>query len=201
MILNASIGRPHFSAPSGIAGGLLLLAGSLACALFAPAAGADVTLSTRVEKVESVLDASGNVQRRLLSAQGVLPGEELRYTITVTNNSEMLVSEGRVVVTNPIPAGTVYLPGTAGGADCLIEVSADGEAFSEEGADVPSDAAEGSISAEGSSSAEGAAAGGAASSPTGTGVSDIRWTLERDLEPGASSDLFFHVRMEAGGAP
>jgi uncharacterized repeat protein (TIGR01451 family) len=185
-----------------------LLAGALAGALLAPAAAADVTLSTRVEKVESILDASGNVQRRLISAQGVLPGEELRYTITVSNDSEMLVSEGRVVVTNPIPDGTAYLPGTAGGADCLIEVSGDGETFAEEGADLLLTAAEGSLPAEGSLSAEGSlpaegsAAGGAgASSPSGARVSDIRWTLERDLEPGATHDVFFHVRMEAGGAP
>jgi uncharacterized repeat protein (TIGR01451 family) len=173
--------------------------------LLAPLAAADVALSTRVEKVETTLDAGGNAQRRLIAAEGVQPGEELRYTITVSNNSALLVTAGRVVVTNPIPEGTTYLPGTAGGADCLIEFSADGENFSTQpAAAAPSMSAESSGSADGSASTAGAEAAEPAvgSAPESEpAVRDIRWTLQRDLEPGASHDLFFHVRMQAGGAP
>ena len=150
MMLNVFTERRCPLVPSDSAGGVLLLLAGVLGALFAPAAGADVTLSTRVEKVESILDGSGNVQRRLIPADGVQPGEELRYTITVSNDSALLVSEGRVVVTNPVPEGTVYLPGTAGGADCLIEFSSDGEIFSAQGVAAGSDTAEGSLSAEGS---------------------------------------------------
>ena len=119
MMLNAFTERRCPLVPSDSAGGVLLLLAGVLGALFAPAAWADVTLSTRVEKVESILDGSGNVQRRLIPADGVQPGEELRYTITVSNDSALLVSEGRVVVTNPVPS---FLVKTSTSPGCALRL-------------------------------------------------------------------------------
>ncbi|MEZ5557234.1 MAG: hypothetical protein R3E86_01620 [Pseudomonadales bacterium] len=147
----------------------LLWITALLAAVAAPVATAEVTLTTTVHKVESVLDAGGNVERRLVLVDAVRPGDELRYAITVTNQSPEVVEGGRVVVTNPIPDGTEYLPGTAGGQDASLEFSADGETFT---STPPRD---------------------------GDGVEQparfLRWTYDAALQPGASTELFFHVRM------
>jgi uncharacterized repeat protein (TIGR01451 family) len=91
---------------------------------------AEVVLQTSVVKVESVLEANGRVKRQLLPADEVVAGEELRYTITFRNDSDMAVEAGRIVITNPLPDGTRYVAGSAGGDDTRLEFSADGESFS-----------------------------------------------------------------------
>src|SRR5690606_25403952 len=86
-----------------------------------PAALAQVTLQTDVSKVVSTLDAGGRVERELVPVEEVMPGEELRYTITFRNESNTPVEAERIVITNPLPEGTVYVPGSAGGEGTLIE--------------------------------------------------------------------------------
>jgi uncharacterized repeat protein (TIGR01451 family) len=168
--LAAGTGSVQPARPGALIGALALL---LAAVVVSPAALAEVVLQEQVQKVETLLDAAGKVERRLTPADSVKPGDELRYTITVSNNSAVLVTAGRVVVTNPIPDGTVYVPGSAGGADTLVEFSGDGETFVDRESDL-------------------SGPGGAEQPPA---VRSIRWSLQRDLEPGAKEDLFFHVRM------
>lgn len=170
-----ALGRRPARRPARWRGRLGQVALVCAAALSVPIAAAEVVLGEQVQKVETLLDASGNVERRLTPADAVEPGDELRYTITVSNNSGVLVTAGRVVVTNPVPEGTVYVPGSAGGAETVIEFSGDGETFVEREADLSGP--------------------GAAEQPPA--VRAIRWSLQRDLQPGARHDLFFHVRMAA----
>lgn len=161
----------------------LCFLGMVGALLAGPAARAEVTLQTMVNKVETTLDDDGRVRRELLPADSVLPGEELRYSITFTNSGETLVDAERIVITNPIPEGTEYLPGTAGGDWSLVEYSVDGETFD---ATEPSGTASAAAAAE---QAEAPAAGGGR-------VSSLRWTYRRDLPPGGSGQVFFHVRMQ-----
>jgi uncharacterized repeat protein (TIGR01451 family) len=137
---------------------------------------AEVTLATSVSKVETILDAGGGVKRELVQTDAVVPGEELRYSIVFTNESEMMVDADRIVITNPIPEGTRFVSGSAGGEAAAVEFSSDGTQFAP---DEPS----------------GPDAGGA-SAADGSRVLSLRWTYNRDLAPGASSEVFFHVRMQ-----
>lgn len=132
---------------------------------------AEVTLATSVSKVETILDAGGGVKRELVQTDAVVPGEELRYSIVFTNESEMMVDADRIVITNPIPQGTRFVSGSAGGEAAAVEFSSDGTRFAPDEPD----------------------AGGAAD---GSRVVSLRWTYNRDLAPGAASEVFFHVRMQ-----
>jgi uncharacterized repeat protein (TIGR01451 family) len=113
---------------------LLKLSAVTLGAVLAATAAAEVTLETSVEKWESYETASGSVQRRLTDAELVVPGDELRYTITFVNQGPEPVDAGSIVITNPLPEGTEYLPGTATGPDTLISFSADGEKFAPDAA-------------------------------------------------------------------
>lgn len=150
-------------------GAALLLCSALACA-----ATAEVRLSTYVNKVQSFTDRSGKVQQQMVEADSVLPGDELHYTITFTNTGNEPVEAGRIVITNPLPEDTEYVPGSAAGDETEITFSADGESFD------PSDEVM-------SASAASAADGG--SQPT------IRWLYQSELEPGESSSVSFSLRM------
>ncbi len=138
-------------------------------------AAAEVVLDTAVTKVETTLDAGGRVKRELLPADDVVPGEELRYTITFTNESETPVDAQRIVITNPVPEGTRYVPGSAGGEGSRVEFSGDGETFDVSEPEAPA-----------------GAAGVPAEPPP---VHSLRWTYQRELAPGDSGEVFFHVRM------
>lgn len=138
-------------------------------------AAAEVVLDTSVTKVETTLDAGGRVKRELLPADDVVPGEELRYTITFTNDSDVPVDAQRIVITNPVPEGTRYVPGSAGGEGSRVEFSGDGETFDVSEPEAP-----------------GSATGEPAEPPP---VQSLRWTFQRELAPGDSGEVYFHVRM------
>lgn len=171
--------------------------------MLAGAAGADaqVTLETAVSKVESTLDAAGRVKRELVTAEQVVPGEELRYTITFSNHSETVVDPGRIVITNAIPDGTVYMPDTAGGDSCLVEYSIDGETFMAVESAAPPDGSVGSGPAEDAPGADAAPAAGTGDGPMAESarsdaVQSLRWTYQQALQPGQSGQVYFHVRMQ-----
>lgn len=165
-----------------------LLAGALvATQALAAEAVAEVTLATTVDKVETTLDTGGRVKRQLVPAESVVPGEELRYTIRFTNESDTLVDAGRIVITNPVPDGTRYLAGSAAGESSVVEFSLDGETF-----DTQEPAAE---SASPAPETQNPGAQSAERTADSAGVHSIRWTFQKDLAPGESSAVFFHVRM------
>lgn len=156
----------------------------LATAVLSGHAFGEVRLETAVSKVETTLDGAGRVKRELVPADQVVPGEELRYTISFENTSDMVVDAERVVITNPVPDGTVYVAGTAGGDGSRVEYSIDGETFAgvEPGGAPPS----------GAPGAGGTQAAGAGPDA----VRSLRWTYQRALEPGESGEVYFHVRMK-----
>lgn len=163
------------------------LAAAAALALGASAFG-QVTLERTVRKVETTLEPSGRVKRELMPVEQVVPGEELRYSVTFTNESDMVVDAERIVITVPLPEGTVYVSGTAGGEATRVEYSADGENFT--GSEPPA-------SPDAGAPTRPAAAPGAAPEAAGApGVRALRWTYQQDLKPAEAGELFFHVRMQ-----
>lgn len=159
----------------------------------AATAAAEVTLETSVSKVQRTLDDSDRIARELVPVDEVVPGEELRYTITFRNDSGMVVDAERIVITNPIPDGTVYVSGSAGGDAARVEYSVDGDNFTETEpqprAAAPATAAPGSAEA---GSGTGPAADEAPASP----VRSLRWIYQAALPPGESGQVFFHVIMQ-----
>lgn len=162
------------------AGGSMKLAVPLVLGAWLCSASAigEVTLETSVRKVETTLDGSGQVKRELLATDDVVPGEELRYTIRFTNESATPVDAERIVITNPIPEGTRYVAGSAGGDGSAVEYSGDGDGF------------------QGSEDAISAAADPGTTEDGGDrDVHSLRWTYQRELGPGESGEVYFHVRM------
>lgn len=168
--------------------GLLLLT-----AVAASGAMAEVTLATEVNKVVSTLDGSGRVERQLVPVEEVVPGEELRYTITFSNESDMPVEPERIVIINPIPDGTVYVPGSAGGAGSVVEYSAEGETWTRT---EPAGAASGGASSSGTQPAADNFTAEPADGAAPSEVRSLRWTYQQELPPGGSELVFFHVRMQ-----
>jgi uncharacterized repeat protein (TIGR01451 family) len=162
----------------------------LALLLCAGSAVARVTLDTTVSKVETTLEASGRVKRELMPADDVVPGEELRYSITFTNESEMVVDAERIVITNPIPEGTRYVAGSAGGDFSRVEYSTDGRIY-ERTEPTSAGFTPGGVAS--------AAAGQPSQGPQGASaqpLQNLRWTYLRDLQPGEAGAVYFHVRMQ-----
>jgi len=150
----------------------MLLAGLAACV--APLAIAEVTLTTTVNRVATSVDASSVVADDTLSE--VLPGDVLRYTIEFENTSTQDVAAGSVVITNPLPANTLYLEGSATGVDTLITFSVDGETFA---------APEALVVGEGTNARTAGAADYRA----------IRWTYQPMLGAGESSEVSFELQI------
>ncbi len=153
---------------------LMLVALGLLCAV---SAAAQVTLSNSVKKVENFVNEDGQVERQLVDALSVVPGDELRYTITFTNSGNEVVDGGNVVITNPIPASTEYLDGTAFGAGTEIVFSTDGESF----------ATANELRVE---------EAGLEALTSAKDYTAIRWTYSPALKPGETGHVSFDVRLK-----
>ncbi len=145
--------------------------------LLAANAAAQVTLSNSVKKVENFVNEDGQVERQLVDAVSVIPGDELRYTITFSNNGNEVVDAGSVVITNPIPESTEYLDGTAFGAGTEIVFSTDGVSFADPAELVVEEA-------------------GTEALASAKDYKTIRWVFAPELEPGETGNVSFNVRLK-----
>ncbi|QWV93029.1 DUF11 domain-containing protein [Geomonas oryzisoli] len=69
-----------------------------------------VTITMKAEKEVSVT-AKGKQVKKRVAAKGVQPGEEIIYTLSYHNSGNETARD--VVISDPIPAGTSYIPGSA----------------------------------------------------------------------------------------
>ena len=69
-----------------------------------------VEISIKAEK-EVTVTAKGKQVKRKIAAKGVQPGEEIIYTLNYSNSGTESAKD--VVISDPIPEGTAYLPGSA----------------------------------------------------------------------------------------
>lgn len=163
-----------------------------------------VSQTTDVFEVERVLDADGMVERRLVPAGDLVVGDELRYVIRLRNEGPARIEPGRIQVRIPVPDGVRFLPGSAGGAGTLVEYAPDGLTFSGHLPDqalAPDTAAAGAeVAPPGSTPpiagvSETPTAAAAAPAAASAQELTIRWTYQQPLDPGAVTEVFFHVRL------
>lgn len=98
----------------------LLVAGVLA----ASPVMAELQLRTEAFREIEVTTKAGKKEKQLQAISNAVPGQEVVYVITYRNSGA--TPAARVVVSNPLPAGLVYQPGSAQGAGTRPEVSVDG---------------------------------------------------------------------------
>jgi uncharacterized repeat protein (TIGR01451 family) len=72
-----------------------------------------VDISVKAEK-EVTVSAKGKQVKKRIAAKGIQPGEELIYTLNYHNSGTETAKD--VVISDPIPAGTAYIPGSASDA-------------------------------------------------------------------------------------
>ena len=165
----------------------------LACALvaFSPCQAADddaeaqaVAVATGSGPLETAIvvetlqieeGPGGKELRRWAPADRLTAGEEVHYTVRVTNPGKEPVSA--IVVTKRLPYGVHYLPGTATGPACEVQFSTDGgNTFAR-----PERAAGGSKK-------------GQRKSPA-VEYTHVRWILSNPLNPGATALLRFRAKF------
>ena len=69
-----------------------------------------VEIGVKAEK-EVTVSAKGKQVKKRIAAKGIQPGEELIYTLSYHNSGTETAKD--VVISDPIPTGTAYLPGSA----------------------------------------------------------------------------------------
>jgi uncharacterized repeat protein (TIGR01451 family) len=140
----------------------LLFAGFTAAA----APQGSILVKTIVEQEQVVTATDGSKQTTLVPALKVLPGHEVIYTVSFENISKDAASD--VVVTNPVPEHTTYVPGSAFGPGTDQLFSVDGGRSFAPAAALEVRAADGSVRAAGPED-----------------YTHIRFVLKSSLTPGA----------------
>jgi uncharacterized repeat protein (TIGR01451 family) len=120
-----------------------------------------LTTEIIVEKFEVGTGPDGMERRRFVRATRLDTGDEVHYTIRVHNPGDVPVLD--IVVTKRLPFGLGYIPGSAVGPACDVELSTDG----------------------------GATFVAAGRNPGN--FSHVRWILRRPLAPGATALLRFRA--------
>lgn len=82
-----------------------------------------VSVSMKAEKEVSVVSKGEKTTKRVAAAN-VDPGDVIFYTLNYVNSGDEAATSA--VLDDPIPKGTVYLPGSAFGKDADITFSIDG---------------------------------------------------------------------------
>ncbi|MEH6450592.1 MAG: hypothetical protein V7765_18115 [Oleispira sp.] len=88
------------------------------------AVNAEVTITNSIFEVVTVTAENGSKSEQWQTPDKLLPGERVGYQIDFENKSDEPAAE--IVIVNPIPKHTLYVPGSAKGLNTLIEFSADG---------------------------------------------------------------------------
>jgi len=120
-----------------------------------------LSASIQVERLRIEEGPDGREVRRFVDARRIEAGEQIYYTIYVSNPGRTPV--GDIVITKRLPYGVEYVPGSAVGPDCSVQLSADGGEHY-----VPT-------------------------ARPGTAYTHVRWTCSRALAPGATALLRFRA--------
>jgi len=93
-------------------GGMIIAAWGAVSLLTLSAAWAQpkVSISIKAEK-EVTVTSKGKQVKKKIATKGVQPGEEIIYTLTYSNSGTEAAKD--VLISDPIPEGTAYIPGSA----------------------------------------------------------------------------------------
>ncbi len=133
-------------------------------------------VQTVVQKEETFVNEAGKSEKRLVVADVVVPGDRVFYTITFTNISDETAE--KVVITNPIAEGLMYVDGSAFGPGTDITFSVD---------DGASFAAPGDLTVSENGELRPAEA---------KDYTHIRWIMKSDLAAGAQGTARFAAILE-----
>jgi uncharacterized repeat protein (TIGR01451 family) len=103
---------------------LVLALGVQAVAGIAQAQQNPVVLKSIAESEIEVKNAQGAVEKKRVPLQKALPGAEVIYTTSFANQGSKPV--GNIVITNPVPANTIYVGSSAFGDKAAITFSVNG---------------------------------------------------------------------------
>jgi uncharacterized repeat protein (TIGR01451 family) len=135
-----------------------------------------VALTTTAEKEIEVKNEDGELERKRITAERVIPGEEVIYTISARN--EGADPAENVVITDPIPEHMTYVAGSAAGMSTDVRFSiAGGESWDTADALRVIDAQ------------------GVAHRASAEDYTHIQWTFTRSLEPGEDGTVHFRATL------
>lgn len=69
-----------------------------------------VNITIKAEK-EVVVTEQGKKVKKMVEAKDIVPGEEITYTLSYSNAGSEAATN--MVISDPVPAGTSYIPGSA----------------------------------------------------------------------------------------
>lgn len=107
-------------------GFVALVAASLVSPAFAQGAGCIVVKST-AEVEQAVTDAAGRKSTKLVPLTTAVPGTEVIYTTTASNNCKQ--SADNVSISNFVPEHMTYVPSSSFSPGAKVEFSLDGKTF------------------------------------------------------------------------
>ncbi len=85
---------------------------------------AEVKLSTEMYKVVEVKQDNGTSKIEWVKPDSITPSDKVGYRIIVENKGDKSADD--IVLNNPVPANTIYVDGSARGANSSIVFSVDG---------------------------------------------------------------------------
>ena len=136
-----------------------------------------VTLESLIQREIEVTNEDGEKEVRLIEAGNAIPGDELIFTVTYTNQGGEKAEN--VVLVNPVPDHTEYIDGSAAGKATAITFSVDGG----ESYDLP-----GSLRVTGED--------GKPRLALARDYTHLRWVRTSPLSPGQSGKVTFRVRLK-----
>ena len=83
-----------------------------------------VQIDSNVQELIQVVDQNGKSHLKAVKADEITPGDRILYTTTISNKGNQ--ASDSIVITNPVPAHSRYLGGTAKGEHFVITYSVDG---------------------------------------------------------------------------
>ena len=134
-----------------------------------------IDIKTVVQKEAVSIDDTGERTTELVTAETVVPGDEVVYTVSFSNVSDAPAEN--VVITNPLPEQLTYVGGSAFGPGADVQFSVDGgESFAaadelsvtEDGFDRPA---------------------------RNEDFTHIRWVMNSDIAPGEHGMAQFRARL------
>ena len=155
---------------------LTRITSALVLALWAGPVLAEIEVSTSAEIEIVEVNPDGSETVTLKPASRVVPGTEVIYTITAKNTGKEPADS--VVVTNPVPAQTRYVEGSARGTNTDMTFSVDGGRAWGRARDLTVTDASGEIRA-----------------ATADDYTHVRWTLKSDLGPSQQIPVWYREQV------